>query len=142
MLSPQLDHPGWTSLEIYLPSARDSVNTACETVQEFLRPFGASRSPNIEVVLRELLMNAVIHGNGEDKTLPVRCRVTRRSDGRVRIEVEDQGRGFPHADLCPGSSTIDHPKDRHGYDLICALSDRLEFNAAGNKITAQLSLKT
>lgn len=129
------------SLEICLPSTRASVNTACETVQEFLRPLGAKRSPNVEVVLRELLLNAVTHGNSEDASRLVRCRVAQVSSSHVQVQVGDEGGGFSHERFVPGACSVDHPRDRHGYDLICALSDRLEFSESGNVVTAYVCLK-
>lgn len=130
-----------TSLEMLLPSTRESVHTACATVGEFLRPFGIERSPNVDVVLRELLLNAVVHGNELARERHVRCRVTPLSDHGVEVQIEDEGPGFAHADLCIGRSPVDHPRDRRGYDVICALCERLEFNRLGNVVTAQLALK-
>jgi anti-sigma regulatory factor (Ser/Thr protein kinase) len=67
------------------------------------------------LVASELVTNSVLHGGLEDGQA-IRLRVLRHDD-RVRIEVEDDGRGFrvlPGRDRC----------DSRGLRIVAGLSDR------------------
>ncbi len=140
MVSSQLKNRACGSLELHIPSTRDAVNTACETAQEFLRPIGVSRSPHVGVVLRELLLNAVVHGNQSVSSRTVVLRVE-TSAGEIKIEVEDEGPGFPHDAAHGFPPNGEQVNGRRGYILICALSDRVEFNGSGSRVTAYVPLR-
>jgi serine/threonine-protein kinase RsbW len=59
---------------------------------------------------REVVVNAVAHGNGFDAGKPVRVRVWRKGR-QFGIEVEDQGAGFDLERV---------PDPRHGLSLLAA----------------------
>ena len=91
------------------------------------------------IVLRELLDNAVEHGNRGIETRIVTGSLTYLGEGTFRIIVEDEGEGFDCAGL-----DVTVPEDprrvkSRGYVLIHALADRLEFNEKGNRVTAYVS---
>ena len=67
-----------------------------------------------KLLTSELVTNAVLHGRGLI-TLSVRLR-----DGRLVVEVADEGSGFDYA---PGRSGFDHPSGR-GLAIIDAESAR------------------
>ena len=54
---------------------------------------------NIELVLREALANAIIHGNRADPKKPVRICVAIQADCGLLIVVKDAGSGFDPSQL-------------------------------------------
>ncbi len=92
-----------------------------------------------KVVLRELLVNAVRHGNCSDMNKMVIVKTELLNDQNIRISVEDEGRGFDYRQLAP--SIPDDPKKikQRGYSLVYSLVEKLEFNQSGNCVTAHLS---
>ncbi|MBA7522189.1 hypothetical protein ES705_14306 [subsurface metagenome] len=93
------------------------------------------------IVLRELLLNALIHGNKSVAERHIKCRIEKLEKAEFRIEVEDEGNGFDYQNLDMRLPKNPHRLKRRGYILINALSDRIEFNSRGNCITAYVTLK-
>ncbi len=97
---------------------------------------GPKDPTNLLIVSRELLKNAVVHGNRNDPDKTVYCRLERVEENRYEIEVEDEGGGFD-----PGAVQAEPPdhsggQAQHGYVLIRALASALRFNEEGNRIVA------
>jgi anti-sigma regulatory factor (Ser/Thr protein kinase) len=49
---------------------------------------------NMLLVSRELLKNAVVHGNQNDRSKEVVYRLSRLAQDRIKLEVEDSGSGI------------------------------------------------
>src|SRR5271167_1001341 len=79
-----------------LPSQLHAVSPFIDRLMRFVAMFrGADDSEvDIEIALREAILNAVIHGNAEapEKRVYVTCRCT--IDGEVSITIRDEGKGF------------------------------------------------
>ena len=115
------------------------VDRVVAAVKEYLVQYGVTHLADINVVLRELLINAIEHGNGKDRTKLVICQIAHLGGTRFQLSVEDQGPGFDHAsrDFAmpkPGASRS------RGLALVNTFTDELEFNNSGNKITAYLTI--
>ena len=74
-----------------------------------------------DVVLRNLLQNAVLHGGATR----VDVRIEAASDGRVRIVVEDNGRGVPTAHLPQMGEPFARPSATSGTGMGLHVSRRL-----------------
>ena len=108
----------------------------------FMDKYDFDENINTNLVLRELLKNAISHGNHDDKAKKVHCELEITSDDNLKITVEDEGAGFDHQNL-----NLELPNDarflsRRGLIIVNALSDNLEFNDEGNRVTALLDLST
>jgi anti-sigma regulatory factor (Ser/Thr protein kinase) len=85
-----------------------------------------------ELLLRELLTNAVCHGCAGDRRLGVSCRV-RLAPGTLSITVEDDGKGFDwraamaHRPDAKGTSG-------RGMAILRLYAAELNFNEAGNRV--------
>ncbi len=92
------------------------------------------------VVLRELLNNAVVHGNHSSPTSNVGVAVEHLGANRFRLRVEDEGEGFDFG--CVDVGLPDDPRNvkKRGYILINSLSERLEFADEGKRVTAYVCL--
>jgi anti-sigma regulatory factor (Ser/Thr protein kinase) len=129
---------------LILSSERSVIPRAVQEVSARLRQ---RRCPNqtlllASVVLRELLKNAIHHGNRDNPELVVQCTVTTSPDGKMGIEVVDEGDGFDY-----GAVDMEIPDDprglaHRGYKLIRALCEQLQFNETGNRVQVILSGNT
>lgn len=93
---------------------------------------------HISIVLRELLKNAIVHGNEEDTAQRVWCRIDASHPGMVSVTVRDAGKGFNYRILDLRLPEQPGKLEHRGYKLINAYADRLEFNKKGNEVTAFL----
>lgn len=124
-----------------VPSATEEVSRILALARSFIRPAFPGSSPNLEVILRELLMNAVTHGNACDRSRAVRCEIERIQPDRLRVTVEDEGAGFDYRSLDAELVQCAPSPVRRGYTLIKALADHVEFNAKGNRVTVSVTLR-
>jgi serine/threonine-protein kinase RsbW len=120
-----------------LPSDVDIISPFVEQLMRFISRFRAAGGNDIEieVALREALVNAIVHGNEEDpnKLVYVKCRCTR--DGEVSITVEDEGNGFEH-EAVPDPTSADNRlrTNGRGIYLIRTLMDEVDFEEGGSVV--------
>jgi len=70
----------------------DLVHTASEKMAE-LAGFDADEALNVGLAVREAVINAIVHGNGEDPKRKVNVTLSANGDG-LRVRITDQGEGF------------------------------------------------
>ena len=120
-----------------LPSDVDIISPFIDQLMSFISRFRMADGNNfeIELALREALVNAIVHGNQNDprKLVYVNCRCT--TDGRVSITVEDEGNGFGY-DTVPDPTSPDNRQQTHGRGiyLIRTLMDEVDFEEGGSVI--------
>lgn len=93
---------------------------------------------NLRVAVAEALANAIIAGNGEDRTKSVLVRAEVFPDA-IRVHVTDEGPGFDPTTL--NDAVAPEDLERHngrGLFLIKKLTDDVHFNARGNSICMTL----
>lgn len=101
---------------------------------------GISELSNLNLVLRELLNNAVEHGNKEIRDKRIHCIVEHLGKKRFKIIVEDEGNGFDYSQI-DWEIPMDPRQTRNrGFALINTFSDQIKFNEKGNQITVFMSL--
>ncbi len=85
---------------------------------------------NTKIILYELLINGVMHGNGEDtsKLVSVRVLINNRC---ITIEVADEGKGVNYIHKKLGE--YDFSESGRGLMLVEGLSDK--FSIEGNRVT-------
>lgn len=119
---------------------RQQVPASLEAVEEFCRGVRAWaeswRLPNafaVELVTREAMTNATVHGCGCNPAQQISC-LLRRKTGRVVIAVRDQGPGFDFASLSLRAPAEEACCGR-GLLLMRLYSHRVRFDRRGNSIT-------
>ncbi len=123
------------SISFEFSSCREKVYEAIDHSERFLNEFVTeTEAIGIKVLLRELLMNAVVHGNRFNEELLVKCAIYRVEDKQFRVSVEDEGKGFDHKSLQDDDQDFMFSKCGRGYLLIKRLSDRIQFNDRGNRV--------
>ncbi|MBF0496749.1 MAG: ATP-binding protein [Deltaproteobacteria bacterium] len=124
------------SITFRLTSEMRLVDRVVRDVAEYLKQYDVFELANFNMVLRELLNNAIEHGNKNVVERLVTCCVEHLQNTRFKITVEDEGSGFDHkkVDLTIPQDPLE-PRSR-GYGLINAFADEIGFNKAGNQVTA------
>ncbi|MDM8526389.1 ATP-binding protein [Desulfococcaceae bacterium HSG8] len=117
------------------------VNHVIQQVKDYLKQFEIDDYTNMVLVLRELLNNAIEHGNKNVCESKVTASIERIGDRRFKIMVEDEGVGFDYKNT--DLMLPDDPSQirKRGLCLINAFSDQLEFNSKGNCATVYLTIR-
>src|SRR5499427_2366401 len=119
------------------PSYVEIVPPFMDQLMRFISKFREDDETNsdIELAVREALVNAIVHGNQQDprKRVYVKSRCTR--DGEVSIMVEDEGQGFKR-DTVPDPTSPDNllPTHGRGLYLIKTLMDGVDFQRGGSVV--------
>jgi serine/threonine-protein kinase RsbW len=110
----------------------ESVDVAEEAVRRFALEAGFDESNQyfIGLAAREILMNAVKHGNGFDRNKKVSVRLSRDA-GSLTIEVSDEGGGF-QLESVPDPKAPENVNRRSGRGLAIALAIMDEFRVDRN----------
>jgi len=121
-------------------SERNLLDKVMRQYGDFLAKEGMTQPAEAKIVLRELVINAIEHGNKQSAARLVRCHVEHLATSQLKLEVEDEGEGFPYWAL--KTDLPDNPQDisGRGYLLIKALSDEVQFNDRGNRVTVLIPL--
>jgi serine/threonine-protein kinase RsbW len=120
-----------------LPSHVDIVSPFVDQLMRFISRFRVADESNVEIelALREALVNAIVHGNHEDlqKRVYVKCRCM--ADGEVSITVEDEGQGFTQ-EAVPDPTSPDNRLRTHGRGiyLMRASMHEVHFEDGGSVV--------
>jgi anti-anti-sigma factor len=115
------------------------VDRIVAMAKEYLAVLGTTHLVEFNVVLRELLINAIEHGNQRDLGKTVSCTIAHLGGPRYQITVIDEGPGFDHRNasfLMPQSGA---PRSR-GLALVHAFTDQLEFKDSGHHVDAFMTI--
>jgi DNA-binding response OmpR family regulator len=139
-------HPDWLGLRL-----RCKMETA-DRILQFLREMGmtlpAAEQENIAMAFREILLNAIEHGAGNDPNMRVTITYV-RAEHALLYYVRDPGKGFSFQGLShaavsnPTTSTFEHAEVRErlgmrpgGFGLLMTrhLVDEMIYSEAGNEV--------
>ena len=124
--------------DLRFPSDVRFVERAVELVVERCRSAGFPAHAlafNVRVALTEALSNAILYGNREDASKPVRVTAN-ITDAALVLEVYDQGKGF-NLDECTNDPTrLENllREDGRGLFLMRRLMDRVEQVSNGDNM--------
>jgi len=90
---------------------------------------------DIEVALREALLNAIIHGNRKDPHKHIYVTISCGVDGEVAMTIRDEGAGFDSSSV-PDPTAPEHRMSTHGRGiyLMRALMDEVSFEERGTVV--------
>jgi serine/threonine-protein kinase RsbW len=115
------------------PATLEGIDKFCAEAREAVDPL-ISRKDRfaMEILLREALINAVVHGSRNDPGKEVDCTLRIDRD-RLRIAVLDGGPGFERR---KARRTTGDPRGESGRGLrICWLyATKMRFNRKGNRV--------
>ena len=129
-----------TSVKLVLPSdvkLIDLAHSACEKMAE-IAGFDSDEALNLGLAVREAVINAMVHGNGQDPGLQVDVTLTVGEDG-LTARIVDHGDGFdPSQAADPTSPENLLRTSGRGLLLINAFVDEVKFDRGadgGTEIT-------
>ena len=120
-----------------IEDAVEKVIARCQRTIELERRASRVRM-NLRVALAEALSNAMLYGNGADRSKRVRVELTITA-GAIITRVTDEGTGFDYEDI-PDPTTPESllKPDGRGIFLMRKLLDEVSFNERGNSVTLLL----
>jgi anti-sigma regulatory factor (Ser/Thr protein kinase) len=127
-------------LDIELSSDPDLMEHVTREAQYFITESGYRKNTDLKVIIRELVSNAIIHGNRMDPERHVKMHLEHMGGGTFSVMITDEGTGFDYQSV--KYNLPDRPSNSacRGLALVKALTCRLEFNGAGNGVVATFGL--
>jgi serine/threonine-protein kinase RsbW len=121
-----------------IPSRLAEAESLCIKVRELLQKKGLSQYCfAVELLARECLNNAVLHGNRNDANKSVLFRLWIEREW-IRLQVTDEGPGFDWRKANQNRSGTTASSGR-GLQLYELYAGRVQFNRRGNRITLWIS---
>lgn len=121
-----------------LDSDMDLVEPIIRDIKAFLQKQGCDASSNLKLVLRELIINAIEHGNKYKLDKTVTGTLVANDDQTVTITVSDEGPGFDYQDLDLTFSHSPIQERNRGYPLVALFSRNITFNESGNSVAVTM----
>lgn len=122
----------------------DLVHSACERMAK-LAGFDEDEALNMSLAVRETVINAIVHGNGEDPNLKVHVNLSAAA-GCMEAKIWDQGNGFkPEQAPDPTQGSNIMRTAGRGLLLINAFVDDVDYRRrpnSGMEVTLTKRLKT
>jgi anti-sigma regulatory factor (Ser/Thr protein kinase) len=115
-----------------IPSNLAAVEDLCIGVRDWALSLHLPNPFAVELLTREAITNAAVHGCGCDSSKRVTC-VLRLRPGRVIIAVRDQGPGFDWHAACARIPARDACSGR-GMAILGQYAHRFRFNKRGNSL--------
>jgi anti-sigma regulatory factor (Ser/Thr protein kinase) len=119
---------------------RGELPATLVAIEEFMVRFHAWRvniRENLafpgELLLREALTNAAMHGCGGESALRILC-IVRVKPGRLVIAVRDDGIGFPWREVWGHIAATSVPRGR-GIEIFRHYASSVRFSGRGNGVT-------
>ena len=119
---------------------RAEVPATLMAIEEFMARFHAWRvniRENLafpaELLLREALTNAAMHGSGGEPAMSIRC-IVRLKPGRLVIAVRDDGIGFPWREVWGRIAAASATRGR-GIEIFRHYASSVRFSSRGNGVT-------
>lgn len=111
-----------------------------------LGEYSDEKRNDIRLVLSELLINALYHGNKNDSIRKIRLRITPAQNQQILVEVEDEGKGLNRKVLKNKKRSGEIKKtsldeNGRGLMLISELTNRLFTTREGKKVCTLISIK-
>lgn len=128
-----------------IPGKIESVRSVVRDITSYLtNSYGIINETTLfelKVILNELILNAIRHGNKEDCTKAVKIKTAITKDKYVIFLIEDEGEGYDYkcitqenknpfeiAEICGLNET------GRGLFIVKNLCDKMKFNSKGNKV--------
>ncbi len=142
------------SLGIYsacVPSTIGSIGTVVdELINNLQDKYGAVSDGTLfelKVILNEMLINAVRHGNKEDEKKCVKVKSYVKGQDVIFIIVEDEGIGYDfystcncRTPYCDEDNPLEVNESGRGIMIVKSLCDKVKVNSKGNKIVIAKSI--
>lgn len=126
---------------------RSEVNNIIGFLQETWGTIEDCTLFELKVIINELLLNAVKHGNKEDNNKLVRIAAGIEKGDCAFIDIQDDGEGYDYEclidkaeRLCSESNILNLKETGRGLLIIKNLCDNIQFNEKGNRVIVEKKL--
>lgn len=91
---------------------------------------------DLKLVFNELVINAVVHGNKNDRKKFVALRTEILDGNVIKAVIIDQGCGYNYREILYSqkSSAVSYDENGRGVRLAASLTDKMAFNDKGNEV--------
>ena len=101
---------------------------------------------DLKVILNEVLINAILHGNRGDESKRVKIDAGITEKGDVFLVIEDEGTGYDFDEICAkhksaAANLDDIIESGRGIMIVKGLCDKIKVNKKGNKIAILKSIE-
>jgi serine/threonine-protein kinase RsbW len=128
------------SVKCTLSSDMSLVDLFSRMLKDMLVYAGVPVANEVTVVARELLSNAVMHGNREDPAKQAVLLLEELCGAGFVVTVKDEGRGFDFLHLDPPTVVEEHHARKRGYVVIRNYAQRIIFRDNGSSVSVYISL--
>ncbi len=128
--------------EFALASERSEVSRIEKQIEEINLKFNMEfeKLINFQIALSEALVNAIVHGNKENKEKKVYVKIE-YTDTTLSVTIKDEGKGFDVSKLADPTKDENLQKEHgRGIFIIRSLVDKFECNSSGNGTTFILTI--
>jgi serine/threonine-protein kinase RsbW len=132
---------------VEIQSQRNNIKLVESLMEEVNKDFKLTDDEyqKMMIAVTEIVMNAIIHGNKEDKSKKV-CVAVHYTDSEMKIIITDDGEGFDIGNL-PDPTLSEHILDVHGRGVFIAraMVDELDYRnieGKGTEFTLLVRKKT
>jgi len=126
---------GRNELRLSIPSCLEAVEPLCDEIRILLqRRHLAEMQFAVEILARECLNNAILHGNQGVANARVNFGM-RIGKKLIRLRVTDQGPGFDWRSVVRHGLPAESAVDGRGLTLTSLYAWRIAFNGRGNQVT-------
>lgn len=132
---------------VEIQSQRNNIKLVESLIEEANKDFKLSDDEyqKMMIAVTEIVMNAIVHGNNEDKNKKV-CVAVEHDDSVMKIIITDEGEGFDIGNL-PDCTLSEHILDVHGRGVFIAraMVDELNYRnieGKGTEFTLLVRKKT
>ena len=127
-------------VDMRMTATLENIDEAARDVKSFFVSLGLGQECFPVVLgLREALLNAVIHGSGQDRNKYVIATLVVGQDD-LCLFVEDQGPGFNWRDRSPGAP-CPHETSGRGVAILNEYFPCVRYNETGNRVELRKPLK-
>ncbi len=125
---------GWLEIRLALGARLEAIEEALRQFQPALAELREQKERfAAELLLREALTNAVVHGCQSDPSKAARCRLRIRNR-RLTISIADDGPGFDWKTVSMREAENSDCSGR-GLEIFRKFATRFRFNGKGNAVT-------
>ncbi len=119
-------------LNIYLNADVKKIDDVCKEVRHFLTGMNVVKDFDIILLIREALINAIVHGSGNDTKKRVQCEMWFEGFELI-VKISDQGPGFDWRKQAQEEVDLSSTSGR-GLPIMNLYATRVEYNERGNEV--------
>jgi len=124
-------------IDTWMPSEIQAISPTLDRLMRLVEGLQCipGAEPDVELALREALVNAVVHGNQKDPERKVHIRCRCGPGKEISVVVTDQGKGFDF-EKTVGNGLIPDPAADHGrgIPLMKVYMDDVHFERDGSEV--------